>query len=687
MMMQRVLLCFLGFSSLAVAVNDSPVAKVIELLQTNKEKVAADLEAEAKEMVEYEEFCDTESSEKGYAIKTAERKILDLTAVIQDGDAQIASLDDEVATLGSDMASKEKKLADANAVRASEHADFKATEAALVGSVDQLSRAMIIIKREMSFIQTKKKPNGKERVQAALKAINEVLNAGFLNNKNKNALQGLMQTQVTAGEDSDLKLNQPQATVSAYESKSGGIVEQVGDMKEKAEETLSGARTTEMKEAHNHDMMVQSLTDGLGNLKDKLSIAKSTIASTAQASGKAKEELIETKSTMAADKAYVESLTAECKETAESWADRQKSAKEEMAVIEKAKSILAGGVRVLTQVDGHPTAGLLQTKKGDDDEDDKDSRMRHNLVEKLKGLSHQFKSYALMEMVSVASSDPFEKVRGLIEGMIEKLVQEANEEATQKAFCDEETTKSKKAQAEKSMTSDKLKSRIDMATTTKAQLEDNVKELEAEIAALTKGDAEATKLRAEEKATYLKASADFKDAATAVQGAIGVLKEYYESALIQTKSSSKRQPSFGGAKSDAASSIISILEMSEENFTKMYMQTETEEGMAVKAYEKLMQENKVAKASKEAEVKGSLSEIKSLEVSLSNTGEDLAMTTKELDAVMSYLEKLKPQCEMKVMSYAEKKARREAEIEGLKEALSILDAPALVQKQAFLHKF
>merc|ERR550537_710448 len=260
------------------------------------------------------------------------------------------------------------------------------------------------------------------------------------------------------------------------------------------------------------------------------------------------------------------------------------------------------------------------------------------------------------------------------------------EEATQKQFCDEETAKSKAAQAEKSMTSDKLKSRIDMATTTKAQLEDKVKELESEVAALTKGDAEATTIRSEEAATYAKSSSDFKLAAEAVTKAIGVLKEYYESALIQTKASSKRQPSFGGAKSDAASSIISILEMSEENFTKMYMQIETEEGLAKTAYEKLMQENKVAKASKEAEVKASLSEIKSLEVALTNNGEDLAMTTKELDAVMAYLEKLKPQCETKVMSYAEKKARREAEIEGLKEALQILDAPALVQKQVFLHK-
>merc|ERR1719172_465137 len=120
---------------------------------------------------------------------------------------------------------------------------------------------------------------------------------------------------------------------------------------------------------------------------------------------------------------------------------------------------------------------------------------RKRVVDKLKDLSHSFSSYALMEMVSVASSDPFEKVRGLIEQMIEKLVTEANEEATQKAFCDEETTKSKKAQAEKSMTADKLTSRIDKASTTKAGLEQSVKELEAEIAELDKGTAEATKIR------------------------------------------------------------------------------------------------------------------------------------------------------------------------------------------------
>ena len=47
-----------------------------------------------------------------------------------------------------------------------------------------------------------------------------------------------------------------------------------------------------------------------------------------------------------------------------------------------------------------------------------------------------------------------------------------------------------------------------------------------------------------------------------------------------------------------------------------------------------------------------------------------------------YLDKLKPQCETQVPTYEERKARREKEIDGLKEALAVLegDALALVQK-------
>merc|ERR1719421_394383 len=150
-------------------------------------------------------------------------------------------------------------------------------------------------------------------------------------------------------------------------------------------------------------------------------------------------------------------------------------------------------------------------------------------------MSHKYSSYALLELAGSAASDPFVKIRGLIEDMIAKLMKEAQEEATQKAFCDEEMGKSNKAKAEKTMTLDKLQSRIDKATARKAELAQAVKDLEASIAELDAATAEATKIRNAEHETYLKASKDFGDAAAATEKAIKVLKDFYDNAsLLQT---------------------------------------------------------------------------------------------------------------------------------------------------------
>merc|ERR1719333_414244 len=167
------------------------------------------------------------------------------------------------------------------------------------------------------------------------------------------------------------------------------------------------------------------------------------------------------------------------------------------------------------------------------------------------------------------------------------------------------------------MTMDKLQSRIDSASTRKAELVQSISDLQAEIASLDKSTTEATKIRGEEKATNTKAAKDNKEAAEAVEEAIGVLKDYYEgAALVQTSAKKTSQPTFGGKKGDAANTIISILEMAGEDFTKTYMEVTQEETMAEAEYTKLMSESATSRAAKEAEVKGAESEIKSLDVSL-----------------------------------------------------------------------
>jgi len=300
-----------------------------------------------------------------------------------------------------------------------------------------------------------------------------------------------------------------------------------------------------------------------------------------------------------------------------------------------------------------------------------DSAKRDQVTQVLKGLSKKEHSFALAQLMSAIRSDPFGKVRGLIEGMIDKLTKEAAEEASTKAFCDEETSESNAKKADLTAKLDKTAARTEKAEAGKAKLLENIKLTTEEIASMDANEAEATAVRQKEHAEYEKASADYKASAEAVASATSVLREYYEGSFVQV---STKQPEFGGAKTDVASTIMSMLEVAESDFTKLLADAEAEESEAQSTYDKLTQDNKVARATKEAEIKGMKSEVKSLETSLLNYKEDSATTTKELDAVLAYLDELKPQCETKVMSYAERKARREDEIAGLKEALEILAA-------------
>lgn len=673
----------------ATAGTVSPVQKVVELLDECKGKVLSDLDAEAATMEEYTAYCDTELKEKGYAIETATREIGTYEAAIADAEATIAESADEIATLGSTLAAKDKELYEATSARKAKNADFQEAEKELLKSVDEAARAVTALSKGMALMQT---PNqrgaAKRQLKAVREAITSVMEAVSIDTESHRRLKAfLQQTTASAQSDSDdlslkASMAQPQAKMVAYESKSGGILQTVKDMQSKAEGELSDLRKKEMGEAHNFKMLEQGLNNEIAHSQEKLSTAKSTKAGAEEALGTAQGDLAETEKNKAADEEYSTTLKTECEETAREWADRQASAKEEVAAIEKAKDILVSGVTAFSQVKSS-TVRASSMARDDDDSADKDE-VRAKLSQTFQNLGRKYHSFALMEMATAASSDPFVKIRGLIEDMIAKLMQEAQEEATQKAFCDEEMGKSTASIEEKTAKINKYQSRLDTASATIGELTEAVKTLESEIGEIDTSMAEATKIRTTENVDNTKAIKEFGESADAVTRAMGVLKSYYEGALIQTNTQTNaqtksKQPSFGSAKSDTGSSIISVLEVAESDFTRLLAETETAEDAGAAAFKKLSDENKVSRAAKVADVKAKQSEMKSLEVTVSNSKEDHASVSAELAAVSAYVDKLKPQCEEKVMSYAEKKAAREAEIEGLKEALEILDGSSMLQ--------
>merc|ERR1719498_2256649 len=185
--------------------------------------------------------------------------------------------------------------------------------------------------------------------------------------------------------------------------------------------------------------------------------------------------------------------------------------------------------------------------------------------------------------------------------MISKLEKEAEAEATEKAYCDEEMSKTEAKKGELEGVISRLTSKIDLASAKSAELKGEVKTLEAELANLAKEQAEMDSIRAEEKAAFDKAKAELEAGIGGVQKALGVLRDYYEgaafvqqgnnfNAFMQQPAAPKKHSKAGGA----GGSIIDILEVCESDFTKNLADEETEEADAVAVYEKTTQDNKLA---------------------------------------------------------------------------------------------
>jgi chromosome segregation ATPase len=354
-----------------------------------------------------------------------------------------------------------------------------------------------------------------------------------------------------------------------------------------------------------------------------------------------------------------------------------KARAEELAVIAKAKKILqessGGGVE--------QTYSFVQVSS---------KSKKSHVIAIVKELARQHHSTALAQLASRIAAvakygngeDPFAKIKGLITDMIAKLEKEAEEDATEKAYCDEEMGKTEEKKADLEGTVEKLTAKIDKAAATSAELKGAVKRLQKELATLAKEQAEMDQIRSDEHENYLKAKADLEAALDGVNKALEVLRDYYEGAAAFVQEDQPAKPVNHAKKSGAGGSIISILEVCESDFSGALAKEETEEADAAAEYEKITQENKVVKTTKEQDVKYKTQEFKTLDKEITELSTDKDTTATELGAVNEYYDKLKERCVAKPETYEERKKRREDEIAGLKRALDILESEtAFVQRK------
>merc|ERR1719298_355129 len=495
------------------------------------------------------------------------------------------------------------------------------------------------------------------------------MEAAMVNWADKAKVQALLQAQ-TAEDDQDLELQPAGAPdPAAYKSKSGGIIETLEDMLEKAKGELAAAQKAEMNSKFDYDMLKQKLEDMMANADKVMDETKKAKAAAEEAKAIAQGELDTASKTLSDSESHLKDLQQECMAKAEEYETSQHSRSEELTALDTAKKVLVEKTAGAADREYSFIQVSAKTKVGM-----KAKQAKDDVLNLIQGLAKGDKAMAMLaqrvEAASMLGADPFAKIKGLISEMIEKLEEEAAKEAAHKAFCDKEMKETKAKKEDKETDLDDLTTKIDKATAKIAKLTEEIATLEEELGAIAKAQQEADKIRAEEKAAWAEAKADYESGIEGVGMALKVLRDYYaekEESLVQTTHDKA---------TGAASGIIGMLEVIESDFTKSLAEGTAKEAMAVEEYEKLTQDNKIATTEKTTAVKYKNKDKKETEEMLVSLKEDKVTVDKEYAAVMEYWEQLQPMCIAKPEPYAERKKRREAEIAGLKEALTILEEEA-----------
>merc|ERR1719326_2421134 len=199
--------------------------------------------------------------------------------------------------------------------------------------------------------------------------------------------------------DSDSDSQEPGAPASAvYQGKTGGIIETLNGLTEKAEAQLDKARKTETTNLQNYQMLKQSLDDSIENANKDMDAAKKGLAESQEKKANAEGDLANTQKDLDEDVKAKAQLHQDCMSAAEEFELATKSRGEELKALATAKKVIkesTGGAA--EQSYGLNQFSFLQVASGAD-------LAKEEALRFVRDLSRKTKSPALAQLASRVSS-------------------------------------------------------------------------------------------------------------------------------------------------------------------------------------------------------------------------------------------------------------------------------------------
>merc|ERR1719316_2387250 len=327
-----------------------------------------------------------------------------------------------------------------------------------------------------------------------------------------------------------------------------------------------------------------------------------------------------------------------------------------------------------------------------------EQKIRDKVVALLRQSSVELKSATLSMLASKVAADPFVKIKKLIQELIERLLQEAADEANHKGWCDKEIGKAKQTRDIKAASVKELNSQMAENEGKRDKLTEEIQILTIELGELNDSLSKISKERSDESAENSATISEAEEGKEAVEQAIDVLSKFYktaakaevftqESAELTTSGVDDDMPDTGfkGANKGsqgAAAGILGMLDVILSDFERTITETEKAEKNADKEFLDFETTTKVSIGTKTVGKETNEAELQETEQNLREEKDDMISEQELLDKAIQELQELQPACVQTAMSYEERVAKREQEIESLKKALCVLGMEGPVQTEA-----
>jgi chromosome segregation ATPase len=634
-------------------------------------------------------YCDGNTEGMSKAVEEAGQKITELKSKLEAEKAEKAQLDQELVQHKLDRESAKADLEQSTMLREKEHAEYveatgdaESNVAALTGAIDALAKGM------GAFLQAPRNPR-LARVVRASEAVDDY---------DKQNLLALLEGK-SANPFGD------------YGAQSGEIVGMLKAMKDEMDKDLKGAVSAEEEAQKGFEELAAAK-------KSEIAAASEAIESKTVRSGNlavsvttTADDIEDTTSEMAETEAFVANLASTCAAKKKEWAERCAMRAEEISAVSQAIKILndddALDLFKKTLSLSQSSIRFLQT-----------SATQAYALRASKALaavaskdSKHAPQLALIQFALKAKAVDFSKILAQIDGMVKVLGEEQKTDDETKAFCDKEISAKDAEKADTEEAIAQSTAAIEEMTEESATLASEIASLQKEIKDLDKAVAEATEQRKTEHAEFLQFQTENNAAVQLIEKAKNALNKFYRPNLhkeapkreltdeekilaasgrsdmiataapvfAQVQSTDDVAPPPPPATWDAyqkkdgkSNGVMALMDMLMKELADGITESEHEEETAQKDYERLMSDSQASREKMVESITSKEAAKAELDTSIVATKDKKTSQETDLANVKQYLMDLHAKCDFIIENFDMRKAARENEVEGLKNAKSVL---------------